>query len=150
VSRQGAERFYPLVPSAVTPSQGSRVARPLKNSSAGGAMPASVLQQAQGVERWPIGVTLAILNLCDGVFTLVYLLLGQATEANPLMRLAFAVSPLAFMALKLLLVDLGLFVLWRCRAAPLADVALGLGLGAYGSVVAWHLAHAPLMLRAAV
>ena len=111
-------------------------------------MTAMVGQEAEATEHWPIGVALAVLNLCDALFTLMYLLCGQATEANPVMRVAFAVSPVAFMAAKLLLVDLGLLVLWKCREAPLADLALGLGVGAYGSVLLWHLAHAPLMLRA--
>lgn len=85
------------------------------------------------------GAVLA-LNLLDGMFTVAYLQLGVAEEANPLMRLCYQSSPLAFMAVKLFAVQLGVLLLWRYRASPLARQALGLAAGLYAGIVLWHLA----------
>ena len=37
----------------------------------------------------PASVALLVLNLLDGLFTLIFLQLGVAEELNPLMRLAY-------------------------------------------------------------
>ena len=93
-------------------------------------------------------VTLLVLNLLDGLFTLTYLQLGVAEEANPLMRLAYEVSPLGFMAFKLLVVNAGVLVLAMNHGARLARWAKHLATLAYAVIVTWHLAFlAWLILR---
>src|SRR5688500_6749471 len=87
-------------------------------------------------------VALLIFNLLDGLFTLVFLQLGVAEEANPLMRLAYACSPLVFMAVKLFVVSLGVLLLSACRPAPPAQWAMAGGAGLYATIVAYHLSFA--------
>ncbi|MBI3181143.1 MAG: hypothetical protein HYZ28_03265 [Myxococcales bacterium] len=81
-----------------------------------------------------------LLNLLDGLFTVGFLQVNVAEEANPLMRLAYDTSPLAFMAAKLLAVQGGVLVLWSQRQVPLAQSALRGAAWLYGGLVAWHLA----------
>ena len=85
---------------------------------------------------------LLFFNLLDGVFTTAYLQLNLAVEANPLMRWAYAGSPLAFMGLKLLAVQGGVVLLWVNRDRPLAQWAMTAGASIYGLLVLWHLAFA--------
>jgi hypothetical protein len=72
-------------------------------------------------------------NFADAVITLVLLQLGAVQELNPLMRLAYQVSPLVFMSAKLLVVSLGLMLLclnrhseWAWRAEQGAATAYAL------------------------
>lgn len=85
-------------------------------------------------------VTLLFLNLLDGLFTLTFLQLGVAQEANPLMRLAYEASPLSFMVLKLGVVNLGVWVLCMHQDSRLAQVAMKIAVGVYAVIVTWHLA----------
>ena len=86
-----------------------------------------------------VPAALLALNLVDGIFTLTFLQLRVAEEANPLMKLAFRASPLAFMGLKLLAVQIGVWMLWKYRGAPAAKTALGVGVLLYGAIACWHL-----------
>lgn len=83
---------------------------------------------------------LLVLNLIDGIFTLVFLQLGVAQELNPLMRLAYGVSPLAFMLLKVGVVELGMTVLCLHRQYRFARWALSAGAVMYAGIVVYHLA----------
>lgn len=83
-------------------------------------------------------VALLILNLLDGVFTLAFLQAGVAEEANPLMRFAYEQSPLAFMGVKLALVNVGAAMLWLNRGTLAARAALGAGVLMYAAIVAYH------------
>src|SRR5688572_20835744 len=69
-------------------------------------------------------VTLLLLNLLDGLFTLTFLQLGVAQEANPIMRAAYDLSPLGFMIVKMLVVNVGVVVLSAHRDTRLSDIAL--------------------------
>jgi hypothetical protein len=82
---------------------------------------------------------LLVLNLADGVLTTLFLHLGVAREVNPLMRFAWSSSPLVFMALKLAVVTVGAWILWRYRASPAALFALRAGAALYLGIVVWHL-----------
>ena len=90
---------------------------------------------------------LALLNLLDGLFTLTFLQLGWAEEANPLMRLAYEQSPLGFMMFKLSVVHGGIAVLWFHRAAIASRIALYGGIALYGAIVAYHLVFCVTVLR---
>ncbi len=85
-------------------------------------------------------VALLLLNVLDGLFTLTYLELGVAEEANPLMRVAYDFSPLGFMGFKLVVVNLGVWVLATHQRSRLARAALSLAVFAYSVIVTWHLA----------
>ncbi len=90
---------------------------------------------------------LMALNLLDAVCTLAYLQSGVARELNPLMRMAFAVSPALFLATKLLAVQMGIWVLARCQPwSRLARLALSAGVAVYGVLAAYHLAFAASLL----
>jgi hypothetical protein len=81
---------------------------------------------------------LLVLNLADGVFTTVFLQLGVAEEVNPLMRAAWQTSPLAFMAVKLAVVQAGAWILWLHRNSRAALFAIRAGAALYVAIVAWH------------
>lgn len=55
------------------------------------------------IDQW--SKLLLVLNLIDGVATILFLTLGKALEANPLMALAFTLGPVGFMSIKLLIVS---------------------------------------------
>lgn len=86
-----------------------------------------------------VPAALMVLNLLDGLFTLSFLQLGVAEEANPLMRAAYHASPLLFMILKLAVVQLGVWILWAHRHAKTARCALQAGTWMYAAIVAYHL-----------
>jgi len=81
---------------------------------------------------------LLVLNLLDGLFTLAFLQAGVAEEANPLMRMAYEHSPVAFMGIKLGLVNAGAALLWVNRETPAARTALTIGVFMYAAIVAYH------------
>lgn len=95
-------------------------------------------------------VALLLLNLVDGLFTLVFLQLHLAEEANPLMAAAYAGSPALFLTLKLVLVQGGALLLWATRTCTAARAALLAGLGLYAGIVAYHCSFAAWLLVAAV
>ncbi|HLL54562.1 MAG TPA: DUF5658 family protein [Myxococcaceae bacterium] len=82
---------------------------------------------------------LLLLNLLDGFFTLTFLQLKVAEEANPLMKLAYNHSPLSFMVLKLAVVHAGVALLWANRHAKVARTAMNAGVFLYAVIVAYHL-----------
>jgi hypothetical protein len=85
-------------------------------------------------------VTLLCLNVVDGLCTLAFVEMGVASEANPLMRAAYEISPLSFMAVKLVVVNTGVLVLAWQQAARLARLALNAAAVLYAVIVVWHLA----------
>src|SRR5262245_48399640 len=93
---------------------------------------------------------LLVLNLADALFTLSFLQLRVAEEANPLMRAAYAGSPVLFLGLKLLLVHSGALLLWIHRGAAAARVALAAGVGLYAAIVIYHCSFAARLAVAAV
>ena len=82
---------------------------------------------------------LLLFNLLDGLFTLTFLQLGVAEELNPLMRWAYEVSPLFFMALKLAIVNAGVLILWAHRVVGASRVAMAVGAVLYAGIVLYHL-----------
>jgi hypothetical protein len=102
--------------------------------------------------RLPMSLVAAlvlVLNLADAVFTLVYVRLGLASEANPFMKTALGSGPVAFMALKLGLVSLCVLLLQRLRERQLAvraaDVALVGSAVAYATLLLYHLSAVGLL-----
>ncbi len=90
---------------------------------------------------WPVSGLQAILvlNALDAILTLLWVQLGWATEANPLLEELAHHEPVAFVATKLALVSLGALLLMRHTGLRLTRAAVGGGLVAYGLVCAFHL-----------
>ncbi len=91
--------------------------------------------------RWLHGIVLAtvVINGIDAVLTLVWVLSGRATEANPLMETLLRLGPLPFVVGKLALVSGGTWLLWTNRRHPLAVIGLFLFFLAYYWVLLHHL-----------
>jgi hypothetical protein len=94
-------------------------------------------ESMKGITR--SSVALLFFNLLDGLFTLTFLQLDLATEANPLMRLAYQGSPVAFMLAKLAMVNAGLIVLCIHHRVKTARVAIHASAVMYAAIVAYHL-----------
>lgn len=82
---------------------------------------------------------LLILNLLDAIFTLGYVQLGAATEANPLMALPLSDGPIAFMLIKLSLVSFCVALLWRLQHHRGAVAAMFATTAIYGALVCYHI-----------
>lgn len=94
-----------------------------------------------GIAKW-----LLVLNLLDGVFTLVWVEHFGAREWNVLMSDLAHGSPLLFMLAKLTLVSLGTLFLWRNRSNRLAVVALFGAFFSYYLVLLFHLRYSSQLL----
>ncbi len=90
---------------------------------------------------WLKGVagTLIVLNMLDGVLTIAWINFGRATEINPLMDVLISTHPVLFIAIKMLLVCLGVSLLWRYRTQTPAIVSIYLCCMAYTFVLLYHL-----------
>lgn len=95
---------------------------------------------------WTQLALLLWLNLADALFTLVFLQLHLAEEANPLMRAAYAGSPALFLATKLTLVHSGALLLWLNRAFAIARLALAVAVCLYLVIVVYHCSFAAWLL----
>jgi hypothetical protein len=85
-----------------------------------------------------LAVLVCVSSLLDALLTLLYLEDGGG-EANPLMHLALAYGPTVFVALKLSITGVAVWVLSAHQQWPLAVRGLyGLALG-YGAVLVYHL-----------
>ena len=87
--------------------------------------------------KWVI-VLIFIINAIDGLLTVVWVLSGQAEEANPLMADLLARSPAAFIIIKLVLVAMGSYLLWRYRRQRAAVIGLFLLFIAYYVLLVYH------------
>jgi hypothetical protein len=80
-----------------------------------------------------------VMNVLDGLLTLVWKFSLIAEEANPLMAGLIAFNPVLFIITKMALVYLGLTLLWRYRHTQLALLGGGLGFVCYASIIVVHL-----------
>jgi len=97
--------------------------------------------------RWLYGIAkgLLVLNLLDGVFTLIWVQHFGAGELNIMLSDLVQSSALLFMLVKLTLVSLGTLFLWRNRSNSLAVIALFLAFFSYYLVLLFHLQYSSLM-----
>lgn len=93
-----------------------------------------------------LGVVKAILvlNLLDAIFTLWWVGVGVAVEANTLLRDLVTDNPLGFVLAKLGLVSLGSVLLWRQRQHPLAVFAIFGAFALYYLILLYHLHYSSL------
>lgn len=99
----------------------------------------SQLQWLDSLAKW-----ILVLNLVDGVLTLIWVEFFGAAEANPMMSDLVYSSALLFMAVKLTLVSLGTLFLWRYRSNPLAVTSLFLAFFGYYWVLLIHLEYSSI------
>ena len=95
----------------------------------------------------PASVALLVLNLLDGVFTMTFLQMDVAEELNPLMRAAYAQSPLLFMVAKLIIVNAGLSLLCMHRGLRASRLAIRAGALIYAVINVYHLAFLTHLVR---
>lgn len=93
-----------------------------------------------GIAKW-----LLVLNLLDGVFTLIWVQHFDAQELNILLSDLVHDSPLLFMLVKLTLVSLGTLFLWRNRNNFLAVVSLFVAFFSYYLVLLIHLRYSSIV-----
>jgi len=94
---------------------------------------------------WLIRAVIA-LNVLDAAFTLVWVRAGRAEEANLLLRELVNDHPVWFVVVKLALVYLGSFLLWRSRHRTAAVIGIFVAFLAYYSVLLYHLHFYGLLL----
>jgi hypothetical protein len=87
-----------------------------------------------------------ILNLLDGILTLVWITTGVAEEANPLLADLVNEQPILFMGAKTALVGLGSLLLWWRRKRPMAVVAIFICFVVYYLLLLYHLSSMQLNL----
>jgi hypothetical protein len=93
-----------------------------------------------------VATVLLFLNLADAAFTIAWTTAGFADEANPLMLSVLAHSPTLFMAAKLALVSLGIYLLSRLRRQPVAVAAVTACGCVYAILFVYHLSELPRIL----
>ena len=89
-------------------------------------------------------------NALDAIFTILYVGVGVATESNPLLAAAMAISPVLFVTVKMALAILAVAILHTLRRTPAAQHVMVFGAVAYACVIAWHLAHLQIGIPVAV
>lgn len=82
---------------------------------------------------------LLVLNLFDAVCTYIWVGLGYAKEANPIMDYVLSVSPPGFILYKIFIVNLGVLLLWRLQDQVFSRVVTVPVLGVYIAIAAIHL-----------
>jgi hypothetical protein len=111
------------------------------------------MDEVVGKSRWvsvellrKLVAAVFLLNVADGVMTLVWVSAGLAQEANPLMDLLIGLHPSLFMGAKISLVALGCALLWRHVRLPMAAAAIFLLVFVYYSLLLYHLSFASQQL----
>lgn len=90
------------------------------------------------IPLWGWLLAVAVMNVIDAVST-CFLVDAGMVEANPLLGPVLEFSPAAFYAVKLGMVALGLFFLWRHRDYPHTTKVAAILAGIYWIVMIWQL-----------
>jgi hypothetical protein len=101
--------------------------------------------------RWLLGIVYAVLvlNVADALFTLLWIRGALASEANPLLHELAHGRPSLFLAVKLALVGLASWLLWRNRERPLAVVFIFVAFGVYYALLLAHVGFLAAVVRGA-
>jgi hypothetical protein len=94
--------------------------------------------------RFLEGVVKAVLvmNMLDAVLTLLWVRAGLAREANPLLDELVSGNAVLFVLVKLSLVGMGSWLLWRWRSRPVAVVGIFAAFLAYYAILVEHVSYA--------
>jgi hypothetical protein len=100
--------------------------------------------------RWVEGIvkSLLVLNLLDAIFTLFWVRVGLAEEANALMRDLVNNHAVLFVVVKTALVASGSYLLWRRRHRPTAVIGIFAVFIAYYAVLLYHVQYSSHLLQA--
>lgn len=82
------------------------------------------------------------MNAVDAAFTAHWIGTGVATEANPVMAAAYAVSPAVFVVAKMAMACAGVAVLAKFGKRVAARAGMAVTSAAYAAVCAYHVAFA--------
>ena len=80
---------------------------------------------------------LFVLNYVDALFTLIWVSLGIASEANPLMEVLIH-DPVLFVFVKVVIVSLGCYLLHRYSYKRFAQWAIRVGFASYMCILGIH------------
>jgi hypothetical protein len=83
-------------------------------------------------------VLLILMNVIDGILTIVWVCSDRAIEVNPLMSLALDIHPAIFMGIKIALVNLGAVLLVRYFDKMISIVSLYFSVIAYSFILFIH------------
>jgi hypothetical protein len=94
--------------------------------------------------RWLYGIVkcVLVLNLVDAVLTLLWVHADLAVEDNTLVDELVNDHALIFVLVKLSLVGMGSWLLWRRRESPLAVVGIFAAFVTYYLIVLYHIDYA--------
>ena len=81
---------------------------------------------------------LFVLNFLDAILTLVWIQVGFATEANPIMDAVMKIHPSLFVLAKVALVSACLGILWTHRSRALARFCTTFGFSVYSMIIVYH------------
>ena len=81
---------------------------------------------------------LFVLNFLDAILTLVWIKVGFATEANPIMDAVMKIHPGLFVLAKVALVSACLGILWATRHKALARFCSVFGFSVYSMIIVYH------------
>ena len=81
---------------------------------------------------------LFVLNFLDAILTLVWIKVGFATEANPIMDAVMKIHPSLFVLAKVALVSACLGILWTHRSRALARFCSVFGFSVYSMIIVYH------------
>jgi Ca2+/Na+ antiporter len=90
-------------------------------------------------QKWLIS-GIVLFNLLDIIFTLFSITAGFAVEANPFMHEMIEESELKFAIVKISLVSLCCFLLWRLRDFKITRVSTVFCFLTYGALMIYHIA----------
>ena len=98
---------------------------------------------------WLHGIVKAVvvLNLIDGVLTLLWVWTGFAREANTLLDELVTHYPVLFVAIKLALVGLGTTLLWKRREHPAAVIGIFVSFLVYYYLLLMHMGFVGTLYR---
>jgi len=99
--------------------------------------------------NWLHGIVKAVLvlNLLDAMFTLVWVRAGLAQEANLMIDQLVNEHALAFFGVKLGLVGMGSWLLWKRRENATAVVSIFIAFLVYYGILLYHLHYAATLVR---
>ena len=98
----------------------------------------SVLARRQEWMKFLVGA-IFVLNAIDAVATVTWVSAGMAYEANPLMAHLLEIHPVVFVGVKVTLVGLCVYLLWRYCDHMLSVVASILLVSVYYALIIYHL-----------
>lgn len=82
---------------------------------------------------------ICVFNALDALATSSFVIMGLATEANPMMELLLSIHPALFVSAKITLVSLGLIILAKWRQLALARGAILMLFSVYTLIICYHI-----------